>query len=805
MNDNTTYLNSIFISTKYVKFSATALDAPHYYQFSGYCSEHGYFEFSYQNNKPVSFNLLLRVIVEYYKKYFGITKNPTTIILCSLNSSFLLVHLKNFLTIQSKFYLIDKSYVTASKPLKIKINDKNNNPVPFKLYLFDPVLLMPGKSTLEDLASSVGLEYTSLPPEYFFDLDSLAKNDFDLLIKYCSNETNIVLNYFLRYFNIYQEYLSKSEVPPTIGSFCEKLFLEHAKEQNIDVDFFFGYETHNINYLTKEDFEFVSYDTKILNEFSLCFEYLSRESFHGGRNECFFCGITPTDTWSDWDIIAAYTTILAMLSPLDYRNSYECADPSQYQPEIPGFAKVIFQFPDHTCYPCLPVRTENGLLFPLQGASYVTSPEIYLALQLGASIQIQTGRIFPYASNNLFPCLKFIQNVQQKRNSFPKQSLENLFWKQIGNSLFGKISQGIGMKRKFDSRRGETNQIHRSKITNSYFASYITGYIRALMAEIMNKIPQNKQIISVTTDGFITNATDDEVFQACNGRLSWFFSRYRDIVSGCNNILDKKHVANQLVSWKTRGVATITNEKDDEKIILAKSGIQTPYTTKHEQNNWMLDLYFNRNKNSRYLQTTTTPISHIIKNGGKKISYIFRHNLVNMDYDFKRFPDYVYEDNYENKSLLCFTTKPFLNSENYTLHAKIFKNYQKSNYNCLKTIDDFNSWKNYYMTVENRGDVQNHERVKRNGKSDVNLAIKEFTTAYARQFLNLKKSMKYPELTSWLNDNGFKCNITQIKNYAKTSRKYYNNRVPKTKETLRFVDLIKTKFPEFNEHDYFVR
>lgn len=794
---------TIIISIKSLRFSSLNICCNSYYV-SGFSYYLGYFNFIYETNKPISLNILLRNIVEKYKNYFCITKNPKNIILCSLRSSHLLVHLKNFINIQSNFQLIDNSYVTASNSLKIKLNDKNNNSFFVHLNLFDPLLLMPSKSTLADLADTVGIELVSIPTNLIHNLDSIYLNDPDLLTKYCWNETNIVLNYWLRYYKIYHDYLIDSKIPSTIGSFSVQLFMKYAEQNNIDVDFLFGYETRSDGYYNERKSEYVSRDIRIFIAPFSDFENLSRESYHGGRNECYFHGITPTDTWSDWDIISAYTTILAMLSPLDYDNSYDCTNPSEYQPEIPAFARVYFKFPDDTRYPVIPVRTENGLLFPLEGESYVTSPEIYLAIQLGASIEIKNGRIFPFADGSSYPFLEFIQNVQQKRNSFPKQSLENIFWKQIGNSLYGKISQGIGMKRVFDSRRGSTKQIYNSKITNPFFASYITGYIRAIIAEIMNKIPQNKQIISVTTDGFITNATDDEVFQACNGRISNKFSIFRSCLSGNNTVLDKKHVANKLVSWKTRGIATITNDEEDDKIILAKSNIQTPYTKKIDQNKWTVNMFFNRDKKTCYSQTTTTPISDIIKNGGGIPISTTKSINVNMDYDFKRLPAKVYEDTHENNPVLCFSTIPFQNIENYNVHARIFGNYKKSNNNCLKTMNDFENWVNYYKSVDIQDIKQNKRRTKRNGKSDIHSAVKEFTTAYSKKLLNLRKTMKYTELASWFNNNGFSCTVVQLKNYAKTSKKFYNNSVPKTKETLRFVELIKTKFSDFDEHEFFV-
>ncbi len=56
-----------------------------------------------------------------------------------------------------------------------------------------------------------------------------------------------------------------------------------------------------------------------------------------------------------------------------------------------------------------------------------------------------------------------------------------------------------------------------SDITNPFFAAYITSLVRAALGEILNNIPPERLVFSVTTDGFITNATSSEV-GACSSR-----------------------------------------------------------------------------------------------------------------------------------------------------------------------------------------------------------------------------------------------------------------------------------------------
>jgi hypothetical protein len=42
-------------------------------------------------------------------------------------------------------------------------------------------------------------------------------------------------------------------------------------------------------------------------------------------------------------------------------------------------------------------------------------------------------------------------------------------------------------------------------------ASHTTGFIRAVVSEILASAPSNRSVISVTTDGFLTDATEAEL------------------------------------------------------------------------------------------------------------------------------------------------------------------------------------------------------------------------------------------------------------------------------------------------------
>ena len=49
-------------------------------------------------------------------------------------------------------------------------------------------------------------------------------------------------------------------------------------------------------------------------------------------------------------------------------------------------------------------------------------------------------------------------------------------------------------------REQQTKPLASSKITNPFFASYITSYVRAVLGEIINSLPENVMVFSCTTD-----------------------------------------------------------------------------------------------------------------------------------------------------------------------------------------------------------------------------------------------------------------------------------------------------------------
>lgn len=156
----------------------------------------------------------------------------------------------------------------------------------------------------------------------------------------------------------------------------------------LNTQYIFGLEEHSNQFYDESKLRYISYETTIPNIFRDMHQKFPEESFHGGRNESIHYGITQDDVWIDWDIIGAYTTALSFLRPLSsYSQAYHSTIISDYDFKQLGYAYLDFKFPRDCLFPCLPVRTANGLIFPLEGSTFANIP--------GNTPCSQNGRIYP--------------------------------------------------------------------------------------------------------------------------------------------------------------------------------------------------------------------------------------------------------------------------------------------------------------------------------------------------------------------------------------------------------------------------
>lgn len=149
----------------------------------------------------------------------------------------------------------------------------------------------------------------------------------------------------------------------------------------------------------------------------------------------------------------------------------------------------------------------------------------------------------------------------------------------MGNSIYGNVCQGISNKRKFDVKVGKNLPIEPSSLSNPILASYTTAFIRSVVGECLDNINKlGGKIVSVTTDGFITDLPDLEN-KLLNCKNNYLFKEYRKIrfeLSKNPEGIELKQAGVGIIYWTTRGQIGI------ESNIKAITGFQSRNLGKDE-------------------------------------------------------------------------------------------------------------------------------------------------------------------------------------------------------------------------------
>lgn len=198
----------------------------------------------------------------------------------------------------------------------------------------------------------------------------------------------------------------------------------------------------------------------------------------------------------------------------------------------PGFARVLFEFPKDTEFPCLPIRHERyGQIYVLKGETSATAIELMLAKDAGADIKAITSVEFPVQYEDDVPerfTLDHLSNLAQERDVNKKimkskdpkvtkdqklqAEIRERLIKEFMNSFYGKFSQAINMKKVYNPSTGEQSVLGKSQLSEPITASLVTSLARAALSATLlaisdfnkGKSKQNQiSVISATVDGML--------------------------------------------------------------------------------------------------------------------------------------------------------------------------------------------------------------------------------------------------------------------------------------------------------------
>lgn len=438
-------------------------------------------------------------------------------------------------------------------------------------------------------------------------------------------------------------------------------------------------------------------------------------AYHGGLNSCPMPGYYPVPT-VDIDAQNAYPTAMALVRDLDWEAGaieevlHERAltiddVPTATTPFV-GF--VSFTFPAKVTHPCLPIVADGTLVYPRTSegvaGTWVCGPELWLALRLGAEVYCQIGYLGRELRQNGGPSLSLRHCVKQliddrnaAKDMFGKGSLEEQTLKTGVNSIYGKTAQDVAEQRSWDARAQEMDNVGGSAISSPYHAAMTTSLVRAQLLATMNQlVERGGHVYSVTTDGFITDFTVDEVAALDLYGLDEMLSESRSALTGDPGIWEAKHAQNDLVNFTTRGNVSL-----DLGGVCAHNGLKAPkgiVSDSIEDRELLLVSVVTREGRVPNGYTRFPSFQELSRTEDRKDFIPTRvERSVSMDYDLKRkpvmssmTPEMVPLPDGSTEEMATFTTEPWERVEDCLRARQIARDMAQTG--CLRTIADWRDW-----------------------------------------------------------------------------------------------------------------
>ncbi|MBF0474010.1 MAG: hypothetical protein HQK93_09825 [Nitrospirae bacterium] len=547
-------------------------------------------------------------------------------------------------------------------------------------------------------------------------MEDLLKDNFALYLKYSIGDSIIAVEFIKKFYEtIANDPQLKIEKQITTSSQIgvELIRNEIGREnykQFLGYEKFSGYEVP-----ARMAFNFNSKKTKGWSVLGLPPHILDGErALHGGRNETFIYGYYPDKCLYDYDLASAYGTALLMISDVDWKVYKQVWDISEINARSIGFARVKFKFFDWVKYPTFPVRTAYGLLFPLEGDTYITWTELYTAVknEMLESYEILESRLYKRKDKETIPLI--VSRQIMKRKEYGKDEIENFIYKLSVNSIYGKFAESsynndsINIKKSFEADKIVKRYTQNGSLYNPMLAAFVTGYIRALAGEYLLYFQNNGvEVTSVTTDGFLINRrlTDDEMKSV--GYLSRLTSWIRDYWVNDNNVLELKHYGESAFSFRARGYMTMKKfsedinktGKDDPRLV-ARGGLQIKDKDLDNIIRILFEKFLNAKPDNTYNQKRSSNLEDYL-DGIESYTMICQEVSENMDFDHKRNPIDIKPSliDYKGQTYekIVFNTIPWNTVDEFLTVRDRYKKYlqNRSNNNKLQSIADYEDFSKY--------------------------------------------------------------------------------------------------------------
>lgn len=577
-----------------------------------------------------------------------------------------------------------------------------------------------GKKSLKDLGEACGVPKIDVPDGWIADMSGYRAQHLADFLEYGINDSVIVVEYLARLWG-------EGVLPPiTLSGGAASALVDSGKayfEVSTSSEFrraFAGLvdEDEGVDAVEEED-RLTFYAKRGRNPIDGAAAQLSSafaRAYHGGLNSCPMPGYYPVPT-VDIDAQNAYPTAMACVRDVDWEagvieeviHERWLSLDDLPDPMTPLVAFVSFTFPTGTVHPCVPVVADKTLVYPRtsegSAGTWVCGPELWLALQLGAEVFCQIGyraRELEGPDDGRSLVLRHsVKSLIDDRNTakrlFGKGSIEEKTLKTGVNSVYGKTAQDVAEQRAWNAHEQEMDAVGGSSITSPYHAAMTTSAVRAQQLATMNQLhAAGRRVFSVTTDGFITDASCDEVNDLDLYGLAAVLREARVALTGDPMIWEPKHEQDDLVNFTTRGNVSLALGG-----VCAHNGLKAPRgitPDSIEDREFLLRAVVTRDGRVPNPYTRFPSFQELSRKEDRKdfLPGVINRS-VSMDYDLKRRPvlssmrgEWVRLPDGTTHELATFTTEPWETVEECLRAREIAREMAKTG--CLRTVADWRDW-----------------------------------------------------------------------------------------------------------------
>jgi DNA polymerase type B, organellar and viral len=677
-----------------------------------------------------------------------------------------------------------------------------------KVGIRDTFLLAPSTAkSLDALGQLIGSHKLSLSDEELKRMDVLRREDLQRFVDYAQMDSRIALEFSERIADLATSFGKERYIPTTLTGLGVVFLKQLWKDNGFDEFKILGKEKVTQTFQDRSTGKLRKRSVRVSNTQRHLYAPLATECYHGGRNEQYFFGAGVVGTWTDYDLPNAYPTGMSQLGTPKWNELRLSSDVEELSRHRLSYAQVEFKHPEGIRFPVLPVRGDNSVLFPMEGTSFCCGPELLLARSLGVEMKVLLGVIIPEEEDKPFG--KYLKHCFEKRDEAKKQGNEvlNQLWKELANSMYGKLAQGLRRRTVYSIKKGESEDLPECSITTPFYAAFTTSFCRAVLGEILNKLPRSVSVCSCTTDGFLSNASEEQIREATSGVLSrQYLQAHRYFNPEKVFILESKSVIQQPMGWRTRGQATLLPTELPEKFVLAKAGLKPEGQDKADYNRWIIEKFPRRVFGEKYPVKSFVSVRDMFEEQSDLYS-ILSLITVSMDFDWKRRVDHGSLSLRQICSMdhVFFDTFPWKTAQESEDCKNHWKEFSQTNGVCLKTIEDVQNFQSFLECQKVM-----LKRPGRNNPKKGNVPMKMFRGWFARAYVNGAYGLpssdthrhSYRFLEKFFAERGLEGMRAALSN-SRHNPVDPPNMIPSSPDVVRLVVDLKRLIPSFDETKVF--